>query len=99
MGHRGISDISPRHPRSHFQNDLAMTNTADKYRRVNAVHLKYNIVSTINPLVAFYDIHETKREVLFFFVSNTTRHQLQIVNLQVVLLYPCIEFPSKIKDE
>jgi hypothetical protein len=31
-------------------------------------------VSAINPLVAFYDIHGGKREVLFFyFVSDTTR--------------------------
>jgi hypothetical protein len=31
-------------------------------------------VSAINPLVAFYDIHERKREMLFFyFVPDTTR--------------------------
>jgi hypothetical protein len=31
-------------------------------------------VSAINPLVAFYDIHGGKREVLFFyFVPDTTR--------------------------
>jgi hypothetical protein len=31
-------------------------------------------VSAINPLVAFYDIHVGKREVLFFyFVPDTTR--------------------------
>jgi hypothetical protein len=31
-------------------------------------------VSAINPLVAFYDIHGRKREVLFFyFVPGTTR--------------------------
>jgi hypothetical protein len=31
-------------------------------------------VSAINPLVAFYDIHGRKREVLFFyFVPDTTR--------------------------
>jgi hypothetical protein len=31
-------------------------------------------VSAINPIVAFYDIHERKREVLFFyFVPDTTR--------------------------
>jgi hypothetical protein len=34
-------------------------------------------VSAINPLVAFYDIHGGKREVLFFyFVPDTTRDQL-----------------------
>jgi hypothetical protein len=32
-------------------------------------------VSAINPLVAFYDIHGRKREVLFFyFVPDTTRY-------------------------
>jgi hypothetical protein len=32
-------------------------------------------VSAINPLVAFYDIHGGKREVLFFyFVPDTIRH-------------------------
>jgi hypothetical protein len=30
-------------------------------------------VSAINLLVAFYDIHGGKREVLFYFVSDTTR--------------------------
>jgi hypothetical protein len=31
-------------------------------------------VSAVNPLVAFYDIHGRKREVLFFyFVADTTR--------------------------
>jgi hypothetical protein len=31
-------------------------------------------VSAINPLIAFYDIHGGKREVLFFyFVMDTTR--------------------------
>jgi hypothetical protein len=28
-------------------------------------------VSAINPLVAFYDIHEGKREVLFFYFDTT----------------------------
>jgi hypothetical protein len=33
-----------------------------------------SVVSAINPLVAFYDIHGVKREVLFFyFVPDTTR--------------------------
>jgi hypothetical protein len=32
-------------------------------------------VSAINPLVAFYDIHGGKREVLYFyFVPDTTRN-------------------------
>jgi hypothetical protein len=37
-------------------------------------------VSVINPLVAFYDIHEGKREVLFFYsVPDTTRDQFFLV--------------------
>jgi hypothetical protein len=33
-------------------------------------------VSAINPLVAFYDIHGRKREVLFFyFIPDTTRDE------------------------
>jgi hypothetical protein len=36
-------------------------------------------VSAINPLVAFYDIHGGKREVLFFyFVPDTTRDTLSL---------------------
>jgi hypothetical protein len=31
-------------------------------------------VSVINPLVAFYDIHGGKREVLFLLVPDTTRN-------------------------
>jgi hypothetical protein len=39
-------------------------------------------VSAINPLVAFYDIHGRKREVLFFyFVPDTTRDRLEIMIL------------------
>jgi hypothetical protein len=38
-------------------------------------------VSAINPLVAFYDIHGRKREVLFFyFVPDTTRDKLTFTN-------------------
>jgi hypothetical protein len=34
-------------------------------------------VSAVNPLVAFYDIHGGKREVLFlYFVPDTTRDQI-----------------------
>jgi hypothetical protein len=31
-------------------------------------------VSATNPLVAFYDIHGGERELLFFFVPDTTRN-------------------------
>jgi hypothetical protein len=39
-------------------------------------------VSAINPLVAFYDIHGGKREVLFFFCPghHTRRFTLTILN-------------------
>jgi hypothetical protein len=53
-----------------------MSNTADVTDgKPIAVWLQYiSGVSAINPLVAFYDIHVRKREVLFFyFVPDTTR--------------------------
>jgi hypothetical protein len=46
-------------------------------------------VSAINPLVAFYDIHGGKREVLFFyFVPDTTRSvsDMRLVSLTFVLM-------------
>jgi hypothetical protein len=42
-------------------------------------------VSAINPLVAFYDIHGGKREVLFFyFVPDTTRDLIRHAILKIV---------------
>jgi hypothetical protein len=35
-------------------------------------------VSAINPVVAFYDIHGGKREVLFYFVPDNTRNDLTL---------------------
>jgi hypothetical protein len=67
--------MPPRHPRF-TKNELAVKNTADVTGgKPIAVLLKsISGVSAINPLVAFYDIHGRKREVLFFyFVSDTTR--------------------------
>jgi hypothetical protein len=55
-----------------------MRNTADVTGGKPIVVLLQSIsgVSAINPLVAFYDIHGGKREVLFFyFVPDTTRDQ------------------------
>jgi hypothetical protein len=51
-----------------YQNDLAMRNTADVIggKRVAALSQFISDVSTVNPLVAFYDIHGRKGEVLFF---------------------------------
>jgi hypothetical protein len=44
-------------------------------------------VSAINPLVAFYDIHGGKREVLFFyFVPDTTRERHKFYNKAVIVL-------------
>jgi hypothetical protein len=74
-GSRGISNIPPRHPRL-TKKKLAMRNTADVTGGNPIAVLLQSIsgVSAINPLVAFYDIHGGKREVLFFyFVPDTTR--------------------------
>jgi hypothetical protein len=53
-----------------------MRNTADVIGGKPIAVLLQSIsdVSAINPLVAFYDIHGGKREVLvFYFVPDTTR--------------------------
>jgi hypothetical protein len=68
-GSRGISD-------TFYQNYLAMSNTADVTGGKPIAILSQSIsdVNAINPLVAMYDIHGRKREVLFFyFVLDTTR--------------------------
>jgi hypothetical protein len=60
-----------------------MRNTADVTGGKPIAVLLQSIsgVSAINPLVAFYDIHGGKREVLFFyFVPDTTRDNLFIYN-------------------
>jgi hypothetical protein len=42
----------------------------------------------INPLVAFYDIHGGKREVLFFyFVPDTTRDFLSFYDFSKIYLF------------
>jgi hypothetical protein len=56
-----------------------MKNTADVIGGKPIAVFLHSIsgVSAINPLVAFYDIHGGKREVLFFyFVPVTTRDLL-----------------------
>jgi hypothetical protein len=53
-----------------------MRNTADVTggKPIAALLQSISGVSAINPLVAFYDIHGGKREVLFFyFVPDATR--------------------------
>jgi hypothetical protein len=55
---------------------LAMRNTADVTdgKPIAVLLQSFSGVSAINSLVAFYDIHGGKREVLFFyFVPDTTR--------------------------
>jgi hypothetical protein len=45
-------------------------------------------VSAINPLVAFYDIHGGKREMLFFYiVPDTTRDIFYYTKQESFLLY------------
>jgi hypothetical protein len=71
-GSRGISNIPPRHPLL-----TKLVSYEEHCRRGGkpiAVLLQSSGASAINPLVAFYDIHGGKREVLFFyFVPDTTR--------------------------
>jgi hypothetical protein len=51
-----------------------MRNTADVTGPIAVLLQSISGVRAINPLVAFYDIHGGKREVLFFyFVPDTTR--------------------------
>jgi hypothetical protein len=55
-----------------------MRNTADVTGRKPIAVLLQTIsgVMAINPLIAFYDIHGGKREVLlFYFVPDTTRDE------------------------
>jgi hypothetical protein len=60
---------------THVLLKLAVKNTADVTGgKPIAVSLQSISVSAINPLVAFCNIHERKREILFFyFAPDTTR--------------------------
>jgi hypothetical protein len=65
-----------------------MRNTADVTgSKLIAVLLQsMSGVSPINPLVAFYDIHGRKREVLFFyFVPDTTRDNVFIILFSLLI--------------
>jgi hypothetical protein len=57
-----------------------MRNTADVTGGKPIAVLLQSIsgVSAINPLVAFYDIHGGKREVLFFILSRTPHETLEL---------------------
>jgi hypothetical protein len=63
-------------PPTCYKNYLAISNTADVTGSEPIAVWSQSIsgVNAFNPLVAFYDIHGRKREVLFFyFVPDTTR--------------------------
>jgi hypothetical protein len=75
------SQIFLRDTPTFYQNDLAMKNTAD------VTYLTWN---ADNPLVAFYDIHGRKREVLFFsFVPDTTRDTSEQLHNNITLTEFC----------
>jgi hypothetical protein len=73
----GVTDASQIFFRdTHVLPKLFMRNTADVTggKPIAALLQSISGVSAINPLVAFYDVHGGKREVLFFyFVPDTTR--------------------------
>jgi hypothetical protein len=58
-----------------------MRNTADVIggKAIAVLLLSVSGVSAINPLVAFYDIHGGKREVLLFCPGHHTRQQQQLL--------------------
>jgi hypothetical protein len=61
-----------------YQKDLALRNTADvtSGKLIATCLQSISGVSAVDPLVAFYDIHGRKREMLFFCsVPDTTRDQ------------------------
>jgi hypothetical protein len=66
-----------------YQNYLAMRNTADVTGGLLPSDCVNSGASAINPLVAFYDIHGRKREVVFFyFVPDTIRDKLYIAIIE-----------------
>jgi hypothetical protein len=66
-----------------------MRNTADVTGKPIAVLLQsISGISVINLLVAFYDIHGRKREVLFFyFFPNATRDSYHYVVIKIRQLF------------
>jgi hypothetical protein len=72
QGHLRYSSETP----TFYQNYLAMRNTPDLTggKSIAVWSQSISVVSAVNSLAAFYDIHGRKRKVLFFyFVANTTR--------------------------
>jgi hypothetical protein len=76
-----------------YHNYLIMKNTADVTGKPIAVWSQsISDVSAINPLVAFYDIHGRKREVLFFYFVPDTTLDSQIVN---IIYFPILCYFTK----
>jgi hypothetical protein len=64
-----------------------MRNTADVTggKPIAVLLQSISAVSAINPLVAFYDIHGGKREVLlFYFIPDTTRDRVLCLLLFII---------------
>jgi hypothetical protein len=83
-----VSQIFLRTP-TFYQNLLAMRNTAAVTGGKPIAVLLQSIsgVSAINPLVAFYDIHGGKREVLFlYFVPDTTQDNSLLINYHTYVI-------------
>jgi hypothetical protein len=81
-----IHALSPKEQQRHlnyssetstfYQNYLAMSNAANVAggKPITVWSQSFSDVNAMNPLVAFYDNHGRKREVLFFYsVPDTTR--------------------------
>jgi hypothetical protein len=65
-----------------------MRNTADVTggKPIDVLLQSISGVSAINPLVAFYDVHGGKREVLFFnFIPDTTRDEIVLYKNEYIL--------------
>jgi hypothetical protein len=78
-----------------------MKNTADVTGGKPIVVLLQSIsgVRAINPLVAFYDIHGGKREVLFFyFVSDTTRDETSTIYDVIYFTHTSHGLSSKVEE-
>jgi hypothetical protein len=66
-----------------------MRNTADVTggKPIALVLQSISSVSAINPLVAFYDIHGGKREVLsFYFVPDTTGDKNKVCLINIIII-------------
>jgi hypothetical protein len=69
---RSISDITPRRPRNYLATRSTAELTGGKPIAVRSQYI--SDVCAVNSLVAFYDVHGRKGEVLFFCsVPDTTR--------------------------